>query len=540
MWPELRPNPSAIVTRLCSIALLLCALLALPAHAQTKGGGVTTVLHSDPTGIVLAFSSNGPAQLVGSKIYEGLVTYSTDLKPQPSLARSWDISADGLTYTFKLQPNVKWSDGKPFSSTDVVFSLAKMLPETSAGARLALQEVQAVEAPDAETVVVRLKKPIPYFIMIFPSVSVPIMPKHIYDGTEYAKNPANATPIGTGPFKLAEWRRGSFLRLVRNEHYWKKDRPLVDSITFRIIPDASSRAIALETGDIQIATGLDLSSADIKQFRANKDFEVTAAGWEYLSQISMLEPNLRKPILNDVRFRQALYHAIDRKFVLDRIWQGVGRIATGPISSKIPYYTKDVRPYDFNPAKSKALLDELGFRADASGARADASGNRLKVSVLILPGDERYAQLGQYLREAWGAIGVEVNLQVTDTAGWEARIRNWDFDILMNSLSQWGDPGFGARRYYVTSNIKKGGIFNNESGYSNPDVDKWFDEANVEMNPAKRADLYARIQRKLADDVAVMWMLEVEQLTISNKRVRNVITTAFGPRGPWDELYLAK
>jgi peptide/nickel transport system substrate-binding protein len=403
-----------------------------------------------------------------------------------------------------------------------------------------LQEVQSVEAPDGETVVIKLKKPVPYFIMIFPSVAVPIMPKHIYDGTEYAKNPANATPIGTGPFKLDQWRRGAFLRLVKNEHYWKKDRPMVDSITFRIIPDAASRAIALETGDIQIATGLDLSSSDIKRFQASKDFDITANGWEYLSQINMLVFNQRKPILNDARFRQALYHATDRQLVLDRIWQGVGKIATGPISSKIPFYTKDVRPYNFDPAKSKALLDELGLRADASGARTDASGNRLKVSVTILPGDERYAQLGQYLREAWGAVGVEVNLQVTDTAGWEARIRNWDFDILMNSLSQWGDPGFGARRYYVSSNIKKGLMFNNESGYSNAEVDKWFEEAGLEMNPARRAELYARIQRKLIDDAAMIWLLEVEQLTISSKRVRNVITTAFGPRGPWDELQVVK
>ena len=537
MRPELRTSQSG---RLFSIAVLLFGLLASPAFSQIKGGAVTTVLHSDPTGLVLAFTSNGPAQLVASKIYEGLVTYSTDLKPQPSLARSWDISADGLTYTFKLQPNVQWSDGKPFSSADVVFSLAKMLPQTSAGARLALEDVQSVEAPDAQTVVIKLRKPVPYFIMVFPSVALPIMPKHVYDGTDYTKNPANAAPLGTGPFKLAEWRRGSFLRLVRNEHYWKKDRPLVDSITYRIIPDAASRAIALETGDIQIATGLDLSSSDIKQFKASKDFEVTSAGWEYLSQINMLVVNTRKPILNDVRFRQALYYAIDRQLVLDRIWQGVGRIATGPVNSKIPFYTKDVRHYDFDPAKSKALLDQLGFRADANGARSDAGGNRLKVSLVVLPGDERYAQLGQYLREAWKAVGVEVDLQVTDTAGWEDRIRNWDFDILMNSLNQYGDPGFGARRYYVTSNIKKGDMFNNESGYSNPDVDKWFDEANSEMDPAKRANLYGRIQRKLVEDVPVLWLLEVEQLTISNKRVRNVITTAFGPRGPWDELYLAK
>lgn len=525
---------------LVSMALAICASAALPAAAQTKGSSVTAVLQSDPTGLVLAFPSNGPAQLVSSKIYEGLVTYSFELKPQPSLARSWDITPDGLTYTFKLQPNVKWNDGKDFSSADVVFSLAKMLPETSVSARQALQEVQSIEAPDAETVVIKLKKPVPYLMMTLPSVQMPMMPKHIYEGTDYAKNPANATPVGTGPFKLDQWKRGSFLRLVKNPNYWNKGRPMVDAITFRIIPDAASRAIALETGEIQIASSIDLSSVDIKAFQANKDFGVSNQGWEYLSQMAMLELNWRRPFLSDVRFRRALYHGMDRNFVLNGIWHGNGRIATGPINSKIPFFAKDLPRYDFNPAKAKSILDEMGLKADGSGHRHDAKGERVKISLLILPGDERYTQLAQYLREAWQGIGVEVNLQKTDTAGWESRLKNWDFDIAMNNLSQFGDPGFGIRRYYDSANIRKGTIFTNTTGYSNADVDKWFAEANVETNIAKRGELYARIQKKLVEDVAMIWMLEQEPLTIYHKSIHQIVSSAFGPRGSWDQMYVKK
>lgn len=522
------------------LALAVLAPLAQPAWAQTRGGTVTSVLHSDPTGLVLAFPSNGPAQLVASKIYEGLVAYSEDLKPQPSLAKSWTISPDGLRYEFKLRSGVKWSDGKPFSSEDVVFSLVKMLPETSVGARQALREVASVEAPDAETVVITLKQPVPYFLMSLPAVQIPMMPRHIYEGTDFLKNPANAAPIGTGPFKLDQWRRGSFIRLTRNPHYWQADRPHLDGVTFRVIPDAASRAIALETGDIQVVSSLDLSSVDIKKFQASKEFESTVKGWEYLSPISKLEVNWRKPQLADVNVRRALYHAIDRNFVVDRIWEGIGKVATGPVASTIPFYTKDVPQYPFDPEKAKALLDKAGYKLGSNGFRTDASGAPLKINLVPLPGDERYSRLAEYLREAWKAIGVEVALQVTDTAGWQNRLKNWDFDVIITNLSQFADPALGIRRYFGSDGIQKGTMFTNTSGYSNPQVDAWFAEADGEMDQKKRADLYARIQRKLAEDVAMIWLFETQYLTISNRKVHALINSGFGPRGSWDEAWIEK
>ncbi|SAK97321.1 ABC transporter substrate-binding protein [Caballeronia pedi] len=517
---------------------LLIGVISTPVLSEPQGGNVTAVLHSDPPGLVLAFTPDGPAQFVGSKIYEGLLEYSKDLKPQPALAKSWDVSGDGLTYTFHLQPGVKWNDGQDFTSADVVFSLTQMLPKTSTAARIALTAVQSVDAPDAGTVVIKLKKPMPYFLMVFPGVQLPMMPRHVYENTDYLRNPANAKPVGTGPFKLAEWKRGSYIRLVKNDLYWKKGLPRLQSVTFRIIPDAASRAIALDAGDIQVATSLDLDSTDIKRFRTDQNFSVTGAGWEYLGPMAMLEMNWRKPLLSDVRFRKALYLAIDRNFILNRIWLGEGRVASGPISSKMPFYTSDVPRYDFNPEKAKAQLEEIGLHADASGARHDAKGNRVKVALLVLPGDERYARLGEYLREAWRAVGVDVDLQVTELASWDERVSNWNYDIAITSLSQYADPALGIQRYFDSANIRKGTMYTDTSGYSNPDIDNWFRQARAENDPQRRADLYMRIQRKLVDDVAMIWLLELDKLTVYRKSVHNLITTAFGQRGSWDQAYI--
>lgn len=522
------------------VALAVLAPLAQSAMAQTSGGTITSVINSDPTGLVLAFPTNGPAQLVASKIYEGLVYYSQDLKPQPSLAKSWTVSPDGLRYEFKLRTDAKWSDGAPFSADDVVFSLTKMLPATSVGARQALKEVESVKSPDAETVIVTLKRPVPYFLMSLPAVQVPMMPKHIYDGSDYLKNPANATPIGTGPFKLDQWRRGAFIRLVRNTHYWQPDRPRLNGVTFRVIPDAASRGIALETGDLQVASSLDLSSVDIKKFRSNPGFESTTKGWEYLSQISKLEVNWRRPKLADINLRRALYYAIDRNFIVNRIWEGLGKVATGPVASTIPFYTKDTPQYPFDPGKAKELLDKAGYKVGGNGMRLDAAGEPLKINLLPLPGDERYSRLAEYLREAWRSVGIDVALQTSDMAGWENRLKNWDFDIVITNLSQFGDPALGIRRYFHSDNIQKGTLFTNTSGYSNPQVDAWFDEANGEADTAKRGEIYSKVQRKLAEDVAMIWLFETQHLTIWNKKVHSLINSGFGPRGAWEDAWIEK
>ena len=188
-------------------ALALAALLpAASVLAQTKGGTLNMIVQPEPPVIVTAINQQGPTQFVAGKI-ESLLTYTTDLKPQPGLAKSWEAAPDGLSYTFHLQDNVKWHDGKPFSADDVVFSLSDMLPKTHARARVILNKfVESVQAPAPKTVVVKLKSPFPAFMLMFEPGFAPIMPKHIYAGTDYMTNPANQKPVGTGPFMF---RNGS-------------------------------------------------------------------------------------------------------------------------------------------------------------------------------------------------------------------------------------------------------------------------------------------------------------------------------------------
>lgn len=169
-----------------------------PAFGQTTGDTLTAIIQPEPPILNLGLNQQTPTGVVGGKIYEGLLSYAKDLSPQPLLADSWEVSEDGLTYTFKLVTNAKWHDGQPFSSADVLFSCKSLLPETHPRARAVFERCESIEAPDNHTVVFKLKEAFPAFIMAFETASAPMLPRHLLEGKDYRKDGAEQQPVGTG------------------------------------------------------------------------------------------------------------------------------------------------------------------------------------------------------------------------------------------------------------------------------------------------------------------------------------------------------
>jgi peptide/nickel transport system substrate-binding protein len=201
------PLPATRLLKIAACSLALTLGVAAAAHAQTRGGTLRAIAQPEPPTLMLGLNQQTPTQYVAGKIYESLLTWSPEMKPQPGLAKSWTISPDGKVYTFELQQNVKWHDGRPFSSDDVVFSIDKFLRTVHPRARVVIDQfVQSVQAQGPNKVVITLKEPFAPFLKSFVSDNMPMVPKHIYDGTDYAKNPANQTPVGTGPFMFKEWK----------------------------------------------------------------------------------------------------------------------------------------------------------------------------------------------------------------------------------------------------------------------------------------------------------------------------------------------
>ena len=490
-------------------------------YAQTPTGGLTALLTPEPPMLVLPLNQQQPTIVAGSKMYEGLLDFDFELNPRPQLAESWDVSEDGLTYTFRLQKAAKWHDGTPFTAADVVFSCEVMLKEVHPRARGSFDRCESITAPDDHTVVFKLKEPFAPFLKAFEAGSAPICPKHIFEGTDYRNNPHNNHPIGTGPFMFKEWVKGSHIHLVANPDYYMEGKPGLTEIFFRIVPDAASRSVAMETGEAQMSAWNDVETFDVQRLAALPNITMTTQGYEFFSPLLWFEVNNRKPPFNDVRFRKAMMHLIDKQLIIDRILFGLGKPAISPICTTTPFHEPDLPTYAHDIAAAEALLDDMGL---AKGA----DGKRVTVNFLIAPYGEIWTRLAEYFRQAMAAGGIEVNLVSTDIAGWGQSVANWDYEVTTNLLYQNGDPALGVARSYISTNIRQGVLFTNTEGYENPEVDRLFAEAAVATDPEKRQELYSAVQRILVDELPVLWVVEQQFPTMYDSRLTDVIVSSTG------------
>ncbi|ARP79922.1 peptide ABC transporter substrate-binding protein [Bordetella genomosp. 8] len=488
----------------------------LSALAQAKKGGTLNVIvQPEPPGLMLGIIQNGPAQMVAGNIYEGLLRYDEKLDPHPQLATSWTMSDDGLTYTFKLKPDVSWHDGKPFTADDVVFSADVFLRKTHARLRGNLDAVDTIKALDPLTVQFKLKYPFGPFLGLFENGSMPMVPKHIYEGTDFLANPANNTPIGTGPFKFKEWVKGSYIHLVANDKYHVKDVPLVDNVYFHVIPDAASRAAAFESGKVDIVPGGAVEFFDVARLAKLPGTAVTTKGWEFFAPQSWLWLNNRKAPMDNVKFRQAVMYAINRDAMTKIAYQGYAKVATGPFNSHIKYYSDDVAKYPHDLNKAKQLLAESGYKGET-------------LRLLPLPYGETWQRQAEIVRQNLMQAGIKIDLTPSDVAGWNQRLNEWDYDIAFTYVYQYGDPALGVARNYTSSTIAKGSPFNNVEGYSNPKVDELFASGARAVDPKQRADIYLQVQKILLQDVPVAWLHEIEFPTLYRTKVHDPVSSAIG------------
>jgi peptide/nickel transport system substrate-binding protein len=492
------------------------------AWAQGQGqNALNIIVMPEPSTLFIGLDQNANTQLVAGKIYESLLTYDFDFTPKPGLAKSWEVSPDKLTYTFRLHENVKWHDGRPFTADDVVFTTKEFLPEVHPRARAIFGNCASIEALDQHTVRYVLKAPFAPFLMGFEMSTSPIVPAHLYKGTQYRTNPNNQTPVGTGPFKLAEWRRGQFIRLSKNPDYYRPGEPYLADLFFHVLPDSASRALAMEQGTVQLSSSFDLELFDVKRISSRPNYELITKGYEFYGPIARIEFNTRVKPFDDVRFRKAICHALDKGAVLDTIFAGLGRPATGPVNSKTRFYDPKVPQYEYSVAKAKALLDEMGLKPGPGGVRAS-------VTFMRLPFGETWARFAEFTQQSLAEIGIKVEIESVDIAGWTSRYGNWDFQMTSNYPYQFGDPALGVARFFVSSNIRKGVPYSNCTGYQNPKVDELFAAAAGATEDSARQKAYSEVQRILAEEVPMAWLVEVDFPTVLDRRFKDVVVSAIG------------
>jgi len=524
-------------TAASALAILAGAVITGPSFAAepVQGGTLSMILNPEPAVLAAGVNTSSPVYTVSPKIFEGLVTYDPKFKMLPQLATSWTASADGRTLTFKLRPNVKWHDGKPFTSADVQFTFMEILKKVHSRGTATFLHLNAVQTPDALTAVFRLAEPSPYVMRALAGAESPIMPKHIYEGTDPLKNPANSAPIGTGPFKFKEWQRGSHITLVRNPDYWDKPKPYLDTLIFRIIPDGAARAVALESGAVQYGTQYVVPLNDVQRLKSLPNLAVTTAGYEYNTSVNYMEFNLRRPTLQDRRVRQAIAHATNTDFLVKNVWFGFAEKATSPVTNKqADFHTDKVPQYPYDLKKAESLLDAAGFKRGADGTR-------FKVTIDWSPSGEMFRQTAEVLKQSLARIGIPAEIRSSDNPTYLRRV--WtdnDFDINIYSASNIADPVIGLQRFYWSKTIQKGVSYSNGSGYNNPAMDKILEAAQIENNPAKRKAMYAQMQKLVMTDLPNIGLLYIQWYTIYDKKVKNLNTTGLGPYDSFSNVYIEK
>ncbi|MEW6642031.1 MAG: ABC transporter substrate-binding protein [Pseudomonadota bacterium] len=497
-----------------------------------RGGRLNFVIHPEPTTLVCFNTTEGPAIQASSKVVEGLLTYDFDLNPRPQLATAWSVSEDGLQYRFELRRNVSWHDGQPFTAADVVYSFG-LLKSAHPRGRTTFANLHEVRALDDHTVQVVLTKPAPYLLTALAAGESPIVPRHLYDGKgDPLLNPNNRAPIGTGPFVFKEWVNGSYISYVRNPNYWDAPKPYLDALLVRIIPDGAARAVAFETGEIDIGGSTPVSPLDLERLQKLPHLALENRGSEYAPTLYGIEFNLDNPYLRHKLVRQAIAHAIDPSAVLNVAWYGLGDPTVSIVSPTLKrFYNPNVKTYAFDPKKAAQLLDQAGFPLNGRF--------RFALTHDYQPFGENFKRTGEYLKSALAAVGIDVTVRGQDFPSYLKRVyADRDYDFTNHPFTNMFDPTVGLQRFFTSDNFRKGVAFTNASHYANPEVDRLFAEIAVEADATKRKAAIDRFQDILADELPVIPLMLSRSVTVANRKVVDHTVDATGVQGNFAGVWL--
>ncbi|MBC2876265.1 MULTISPECIES: ABC transporter substrate-binding protein [Streptomyces] len=458
-----------------------------------------------------------------SKIFDGLLRRDADMKLRPALAASLPkVTDDGRTYTFPLRHGVKFSDGKPFTAEDVVFTYRTILDEKTNNAdKGELAAVDKVTARGDDTVVFSLKYPYAPFAE---RTVLPIVPEHAAKGQDVNTGPFNTKPVGTGPYVLTGWSKGEKLTFKANPEYWGGE-PKVKKLTMAIIKDDDVRATRLRSGDLD---GAILPPNLVKGFQGDDGKTTITAKTTDFRAVTL--PTANK-VTGDTAVRRALDLAVDRDAMVKSLLEGAGRAGYGPVPTNSDWFAKGTeRPYD--PEKAKKILDDAGWKPGGDGVR-EKDGVRAEFTLWFPAGDKLRQEHALAFASDAKKIGIRAKVQ---SGTWEVIQPRMKDDAVLAGGGNPADPDFDLYNLLHSSLALDG--FNNMAAYKNPEVDKALEEGRRSGDKAVRKAAYDKIQHALADDPGYVFLTHVDHLYVMKDNWKD-LTTQVEPHdhglgaGPW-------
>lgn len=379
-----------------------------------------------------------PNQMFGqAMVYESLVKYRSDGTVEPWLATSWEMSEDGKAYTFKLRQGVKFSNGEPFNAEAVKKSMEAVMVNAKRHAWLELMnQLDRIEVVDDATVRIHIKSSYYPFLQDM-SLIRPlriIAPSSIPESGNTADGIKSS--IGTGPWVVVEMRKGEHDLFKRNEHYWGK-KPVFDELMFKVLPDPSTRALALQSGQVDLVYGDGVLLPDaIQQFKAQGDkYQVSIS--EPLST-RMLALNSKRFPTNDLAVRQAISHAVDKEAIIKNVLYDLEKRADLLYASNVPYADLGLKPLEYNVEKAAKILDNAGWKLAAGETVRMKNGKPLAVDLCFIGKEAKDKAIAEVVQANLAQIGVQVNLIGEDPSSKGAREKDGTFHLIFNST--WGAP----------------------------------------------------------------------------------------------------
>jgi len=438
--------------------------------------------------------------------YDFLVGYrADDLRPVPELATSWEHSPDGKVWTFHLRSGVKWQDGVPFTSKDVVFTFDYIIKNRMTNFTSYTDFIKKVVAVDPLTVRFICSKPKANMVQN----TVFILPEHIWSKVNpkaAANSFANQPPIiGTGPFQIVEWKRGEYVRAVANKDYWR-GAPKVDEVVWSLYQNADTMAADLKSGALQVAW--DIPQAQLESLDASSDLTAYGGvlnGFDHMGcNCYTGKASLGNPVLKDWRFRQALNWAIDRQKVVDIGYFGDAQPATsiiraGYYKAPLDYHWQPPvdQTYAYDPAKAEAALDAAGYRDTNGDGIRDYKGKPIVLRLFARSQSATDQRVGKLITGWLDAIGLKIDFQVLDENAMTAKIYNFkgstfapDYDLFLWYWYSDPDPSF------LLSVLTSGQIGSwSDTQWSDPEYDRLYQQQQTTLDPEARKQLIWRMEQ---------------------------------------------
>ncbi len=495
----IRRARSAARCRIAGLVVLVAAGCTRAKPFESAAGQrILRIAYEREIDVLNPLTSQNLADISFSMI-EGLVTTNETNEYVPVLATTIPTAANGLIakrpdgsldITWPLREHVQWHDGQPFTSKDVCFTWKFVIdPASETYNREQYLGIKECRTPDAHTVVFHWDRAYGYYAGLFEA----ILPEHVLGGmtaeqiVNYEPYNRGGKTIGTGPFRFAEWKAGEYIRVIRNDHYWRGvEYPKIDQIVWAFIPDANTRANALKARQYDFARILSTQVVELSRLAGYRIHLINSNSFMHLEMSQRTKRT--RDLFGDSLVRAAIFSAIDRRGIADRLMEGTVTVANSPLNSKHPYFNANVRSFEYDPPRAQRLLDEAGWIPGPDGVRRKA-GERFSFVMLNRAGATDRIAVAQVIQAELKAIGIEVQFETLESAAWTQRWRRGEWEAIVSAWFLPADPSL--------TNLYACEGANNVTGVCDPALDSLLLHSDHTLSAEERKRDLDQVQDRL-------------------------------------------